>query len=67
MTTYQERCGNLSIEQKRKDLLINPFINHEQIKLASDEEVNQVHELIFTTLDNSMLDIISESMFDDDW
>jgi hypothetical protein len=67
LTTYKETCGTLSIEQKRKDLLINPLIDHSKINKASDKEINLVHEMFFTAMNASMENILGESMFDDDW
>jgi hypothetical protein len=63
---YKERFKNISTEQKRKDLMIHPMVNHEAIKNASDEDVEEVYFQVFSSFDMAMQEVIGESMFDDD-
>ena len=67
MSSYKERCGDLSVEQKRRDLLCNPLFDKKAISEAPDEDINITHEVYFTAMNAAMENILGESMWDDDW
>jgi hypothetical protein len=67
MSTYNDKFGSYSVDQKRKDLMINPFFNSDKIKDAPDEDVISIHEQYFTAMNNAMEKVLGESMFDDEW
>lgn len=67
MGDYKSSFGGFSIEQKRKDLEINPMFDVEKIESASDEEIVALHEFYFEAMNKSMMHILGESMYDDDY
>lgn len=62
---YHEIFKRITVDQKRKDLEIHPFINHKEIKTATDEEVEQVYFMLFSGLDRAMRETVGESMYED--
>lgn len=64
---YKERFKTIPVEQKRRDLLVHPMIDHDRIKDASDDEVEQVYHTLFSSMDMAMRNVIGESMFDENY
>lgn len=62
---YREKFKDIPLEQKRRDLECNPLINHEEILTASDEDIEEVYFILFSSIDISMREVIGESMFED--
>jgi hypothetical protein len=54
-----------TIKEKRRDLEINPLIDQEKLKTATDEEIEKIHKELFDALDKIMQDVIGESIYDD--
>ena len=61
--SYESRFGHYSVEQKRKDLMINPLYNSEKIAKASNENIIIVHKEYFEAMNKAMLETISESIY----
>jgi hypothetical protein len=60
-----KQLKNISIEQKRKDLYNHPLIDEEAIKNDSDEFIEEVYLVLFSSIDQEPRDVIIES--DEDW
>ena len=63
---YEERFKNITIEQKRKNLLSHPLVDEFAIENASDKDVEEVYFRLFSSFDMAMREVIEESMFDDE-
>lgn len=64
---YIERFKSIPLETKRRDLSAQSMIDHEKIKHATDEEVEEIYYQLFSSFDMAMREVLGESMFDDDW
>jgi hypothetical protein len=60
---YQDMFKDIPIDQKRRDLACNPMVQH--LDEATDEEVEQLYFVVFSSMDRAMRDVIGESMFED--
>lgn len=64
---YKKRFANIPLETKRKDLLVHPLINRETIQHATDEEIEEVYYQLFSNFDKAMIEVLGESMFNDEF
>jgi hypothetical protein len=63
---YKEFFAESTVEDKRRDLIGNPLFNREKIANATDDEILQLHELYFESMDKAMMETLGESMYDED-
>lgn len=61
--SYQDRFKHYTVEQKRRDLMVNPFFDSDKVANGSEEDIIEIHREYFESMNKAMLETIGESMY----
>ena len=60
---YNKEFQGTTVEEKREDLIINPFFDSSKVKVASEEDIITVHKEYFIAFRNAIIEVLGEDDF----